>query len=171
MEPGDGGWVCQFPSCGAMMVPLQKVGQQASNYAIGGTNRLDLQLLLQCGRSMQVGRQLDAVSVPVTGIYSNVDQVVIRITEDKLRLILGDYEAGVRERRSWMAPLGICVTVLATLTTGTANGVLLPEDYWLPVYPTAGLSALVWLIASLARRKSRPRWDIDVVVQSVKNAR
>lgn len=113
--------------------------------------------------------QLDATSVPVTDIYNNVDQVVIRITEDRLRLILGDYESRIRERRSWLAPLGVLATILATLTTGTANGFLLPEEWWLPVYLTAGLSALVWLIASLL--KARSRVTLEEVVQSIKEGK
>ena len=70
---------------------------------------------------MQEELQLDGASVPVTDIYSNVDQVVIHITEDRLRLILGDYESRIGERRAWLAPLGVFVTILATLTTGTAS--------------------------------------------------
>lgn len=118
-------------------------------------------------------KQLDAGSVPVAGTYSNVDQVLIRITEDKLRLILRDYEDGIRERSSWVAPLGIVVTVLATLTTGKANDVLLPEAWWLPVFATAGLSSLLWLAVSLHRRFRRRATHlphIDAVVQAIKNA-
>ena len=120
---------------------------------------------------MQEERKLDATSIPVTNIHNNVDQVVIRITEDKLRLILGDYEAGMKERRSWVAPLGVFTTVLVTLTTGTANGVLLPSSWWLPVYGTAALSAAVWLITSLLKRKSRHSMDIDAIIEAIKNAR
>ena len=122
---------------------------------------------------MREEEQLDAASVPVADVYTNVDQVVIRITEDKLRLILRDYQDGIRERSSWVAPLGIGVTVLATLTTGKANDLLLPEAWWLPVFATAGLSALLWLAVSLFRRFRRRAQhlpDIDAVVQSIKNA-
>ena len=118
--------------------------------------------------------ELDTASVRVAKIYANVDQVLIQITEDKLRLILRDYEAGVAARRSWMAPLGIVLTVLATLTTGEPNGVLLPKDWWLPIYATAGLSALVWLGVGLHRcfrGEARRLADVDAVIQSAKNAR
>ena len=113
--------------------------------------------------------QVDATSVPATDIH-NVDQVVIRITEDKLRLILGDYERDVQEGRSWIAPLGICLTVVLALTTGTANDVL-PVGWWLPVHVTAGLCALVWLGQTLAKRKWRSKPTIDAVVESIKRER
>ena len=111
--------------------------------------------------------QVDATSVPVTDIHNNVDQVVIRITEDRLRLILGSYERDVQESRSWIAPLGICLTVVLALTTGTTNDVL-PSGWWLPVHATAGLCAVVWLAHTLIKRKWRARPNIDVVVESIK---
>lgn len=123
---------------------------------------------------MNEEEHVGAASVPVAELHTNVSQVVIPITEDKLRLILRDYEAGVAARRSWMAPLGIVVTVLATLTTGEPNGALLPKDWWLPVYATAGLSALVWLSVALRRcfsGEARRLPDVDAVIQSIKNAR
>lgn len=115
-------------------------------------------------------REFDAVSVPVADIHNNVDQVVIRITEDKLRLILGEYERDVKEGRSWIAPLGICITVVVALTTGTDNGTL-PQGWWQPIHATACLYALAWLITTLAKRKWRSRPGIDAVVDSMKSTR
>ena len=113
-------------------------------------------------------RHFDPVSVPIADIHTNVDQVVIRITEDKLRLILRDYESDVQEGRSWIAPLGICLTVVLALTTGTANDVL-PDGWWFPVHGTAGLCALVWLAVTLTKRKWRSRPSVDAVVESIKH--
>lgn len=123
---------------------------------------------------MNEEEHVGAASVPVAELHTNVSQVVIRVTEGKLRLILSDYEAGVVARRSWIAPLGIAVTVFATLTTGGPNGVLLPNDWWLPVYATAGLSALAWLGVAFRKYfsgKARRLADVDAVIQSIKNAR
>lgn len=114
--------------------------------------------------------RVDATTVPVTYIHNNVDQVVIRITEDKLRLILGGFERDVQERGSWIAPLGICLTVVLALTTGTANDVL-PTGWWLPVHGTAGLCALVWLVQALVKRNWRRKPSINAVVESIKRER
>ena len=69
---------------------------------------------------------IDAHSVPIKSIHSNVAQVVIHTTEDKLKNILNEYTYTQHDSKSWIAPLGIFLTLVGTLTTSTPNDFLLP---------------------------------------------
>lgn len=63
--------------------------------------------------------------------YQNTSQDIIAITEDKLRLILNDYEKDAKIKVDWFTPLGLSLTILATLlTTDFHEFVGLSKDVW-----------------------------------------
>ena len=84
---------------------------------------------------------IDAHSVPIKSIHSNVAQIFIEITEDKLKIILNEYKDTQIDSKSWVAPLGIFIALVTTLTTSTSNDFLLPKEYWGSVYVGGALIA------------------------------
>ena len=114
---------------------------------------------------------IDAHSVPIKSIHSNVAQVVIHTTEDKLKNILNEYTYTQQDSKSWIAPLGIFFTLVGTLTTITPNDFLLPKEFWQQVYGGAAVAAFIWLIVSghKAWRAWRKPMSIADIVERIKN--
>lgn len=52
--------------------------------------------------------------------FSNIDQTIVHITEDKIRLILLNLIDSLREKDSWSTPFGFFITALITLLTTTS---------------------------------------------------
>ena len=114
---------------------------------------------------------IDAHSVPIKSIHSNVAQVVIHTTEDKLKNILNEYTYTQHDSKSWIAPLGIFLTLVGTLTTSTPNDFLLPKEFWHPVYGGAAIAAFIWLIVSghKAWRAWKKSTSVEDIVERIKN--
>ena len=114
---------------------------------------------------------IDPHSVPISRIHNNVDQVVIKITEDKLKNILNEYNYALHDSKSWIAPLGIFLTLLGTLITSTPKDLLLPKEYWVPLYGGTAVAAGIWLLVSCykawqARKKSM---SVEYIIARIKN--
>ena len=113
----------------------------------------------------------DTGSVPIKSTHNNVAQVVITTTEDKLKIILYEYKDTQIDSKSWVAPLGILIALVTTLTTSIPNDFLIPQEHWKSVYVTGALIALFFLIRSGI--KSWQAWrnpmSIEDIVERIKN--
>ncbi|MGY5820817.1 hypothetical protein [Vibrio chemaguriensis] len=49
--------------------------------------------------------------------FENLDHTLIKISEEKLRLVLNKYESSVKHQYGWLAPLGIFLTVTTAIIT------------------------------------------------------
>lgn len=114
---------------------------------------------------------IETHSVPIKSIHSNVAQVVIHTTEDKLKNILNEYNYTQHDSKSWIAPLGIFLTLVSTLTTSTPNDFLLPKEFWHQVYGGAAVAAFIWFVASghKAWRAWRNPISVADIVERIKN--
>ena len=114
---------------------------------------------------------INVSNVPVEGIHKNISQVVIITTEDKLKNILNEYTYTQHDSKSWIAPLGIFLTLVGTLTTSTPNDFLLPKEFWHPVYGGAAIAAFIWLIVSghKAWRAWKKSTSVEDIVERIKN--
>lgn len=86
----------------------------------------------------------------------------ITITEDKMLLILNDYENAMKNSGSYVTPFSIFLTTAATLGTASFNDILgLSGDMWKIIYvlvTVASFSMTVFLIIkSLKNRKNRKK--------------
>ena len=82
-------------------------------------------------------------------VYQNVSQKFIITTEDKLRLCLSEHLKQLEKKRSWVAPLGILITIIVTLVTSNFKKVGLDAATWQAIFIIAGLIALGWFIYSV----------------------
>ena len=99
-------------------------------------------------------------------IHLNLGQEFIFTTEDKLRLCLTSHLHRVEARRSWIAPLGILVTILVVIPSTTFKTFLFSPDTWTAIFTIAGISSLIWLIRSAI--KARVSASLDTVVAEIK---
>ncbi len=61
-----------------------------------------------------------------------MDQEILIVSEDRVRLALRDYRKTVSDRFLWLAPAGICISLLSCLAATTA------------FRPFAGISPTTW---------------------------
>ena len=89
--------------------------------------------------------------VDVSEVHLNVRQALIITTEDRVRLHLSNHLKNVEQRRAWVAPLGILLTIIITLVTSKfkENSPIFSPSTWEAIFVIAGLLSMVWLIYSL----------------------
>lgn len=106
--------------------------------------------------------------VEVVDIHVNVDQEIIQITEDKLRLILKDYLDSLTLSGGWVAPFSLLISIITTFCTAKFDSFVgLGPDFWKSTFSLVGLISFVWLI--IAMLKSRKTLTLDEFINKVKN--
>lgn len=85
-----------------------------------------------------------------TKVFSNLEQEVVEITVDKIKLILSAYLSKVRQAQEWGTALGISLTILATLLTASFKDFIgIKSDVWNALFILVMLLCIYWLIKSL----------------------
>lgn len=108
-------------------------------------------------------------SVPVSNISTNTHQDVIHITEDKLRLIVGEYERSWRSRIEWVGPFGILVSVILSIITSDFKGAFgLTGESIQSLFVVAALGSGAWLIISLIKSYKLRKMDTDTFIRSAR---
>lgn len=82
----------------------------------------------------------------ITDVHSSLNAEVIEITVDRLKLILNKHAASIEQKKSWIAPLGIGLTILLALTAGDFKSDILPADTWLALFIFGGALTVAWLV-------------------------
>lgn len=91
-------------------------------------------------------------TVPVANISTNTHQDLIHITEDKLRLIVEEYERSWRSRIEWVGPFGVLVSVVISIVTSEFRGVLgLTGQSIRSLFIIAAIVSGAWLVKSLIK--------------------
>lgn len=86
----------------------------------------------------------------VTDIHENTSQEVIRITVDRLRLVLIEHKNGFERRKEWHTPLGLVLTVLLVFITASFKDALgFKADTWASFFLIAMSLSFVWLIRAI----------------------
>lgn len=106
-------------------------------------------------------------TVEVTDVHSNLNQEVIKITTDKLKLILKDYLWQLEKKREWIAPLGIFITIVVVLSTTKFQDAYFSPDTWKAIFIISALLSGGWLVKSLWTAFNSP--SVDDVVDIIKS--
>lgn len=88
-------------------------------------------------------------TVEVTSIHNNVAQEVIRITVDRLRLVLSQHLNHLEKRQQWIAPLGTLLALLLAFATTTFREFFFPAATWEAFFLIATLACIIWLICTV----------------------
>lgn len=103
------------------------------------------------------GSQL--VSMP-TQVHTNLHQEMIIVTEDKLRLWLGEYEEGITAKQKWAIPLGIFLTVFVALLTSDFKNFLLTAGEWEGIFILlAAIMVLLSIVYGMRAFRSEKKED------------
>lgn len=108
-------------------------------------------------------------TVPVSNISTNTHQDVIHITEDKLRLIVEDYERSWRSRMEWVGPFGILVSVIISIITSEFKGAFgLTGESIKSLFVIAAIGSGAWLFISLIKSYRLRKKDSDAFIRSAR---
>ena len=81
---------------------------------------------------------------------SNVKSDLIEITEDKLENILLKHLKRMGTRKGWLAPLGLCISViLANVSATFSTKFGIPASTWEAVFILAAIGSSIWLVVSI----------------------
>ena len=102
--------------------------------------------------------------------HININQKFIFTTEDKIRICLSKHLKQLERKRSWCAPLGILIAIVATLFTSTFKSAFgLSPDILFIIFIIAGVAACIWLIWSI--KESLNSKKIEDIVGELKNVK
>ena len=108
------------------------------------------------------------INAPVAVVHSNLQQEIIQITDDKLRLALDDHIRRREDGKSWIGPFGIMMAVIIAFCTAEfkmAWGI--PAAAWQAVFIGVGIASAGWLINCVIRFFRGP--SIDDLMKRIKN--
>lgn len=107
-----------------------------------------------------------------TEVSLNIGQNIITTTEDKVRLAVLTHLGRIEDRRAWVAPGGIFLTILAAFATADFKSLWLPAATWNAVFLLCGIASFVWLVVSVVKATRAPTVDdfIDTLRVAVKKA-
>jgi hypothetical protein len=102
-------------------------------------------------------------------VYLNLSQDYIVITEDKVKLCLIEHLSRMESRKSWIAPLGIVLTLLITFATTTFRDYAgLKAAAWQAIFIVATVLSVAWLLLTVKNALKSP--SVEDVVTVMKRA-
>ncbi len=96
-------------------------------------------------------------------VHANVSAPIIITNEDKVRLVLNDLHKSIDEAKSWVAPIGILISLAATLVTADFKEIYgVKPDVFKGFYYCVTLIIFIWLVRAW-RAKRKEMTDNDFV--------
>ncbi len=89
--------------------------------------------------------------VQISEVHFNVAQEVIVTTEDKIKLCLSEHIKTLEKKKSWIAPLGILITIIVTLTTTIFKTMWLEAATWKAIFIIGAVISGIWLIIAVVQ--------------------
>ena len=110
------------------------------------------------------------ISASVT-VHRNIQQTIVVVPEDRLRLCLMEHRDCLSGRRDWLTPLSLLVALITTLVAADFNKTLVfAPNVWEAMYVIASLLSGIWLIRALYRSWSvRNAISLDSLVVRIKS--
>lgn len=106
-------------------------------------------------------------------IHQNLDQNILIITQDKMELILKDSLDKIEEKKSWLNPFGIALTLLITfLTTGSfKNAFGISSNVWYALFLMSMVISGFFLVKSLWKVRSNFSFSVDSIISEIKKSK
>jgi hypothetical protein len=97
----------------------------------------------------------------------NVEQEMIIITEDKLKLCILKHISAVTEQAGWIAPVSLFATFVTVLATADFRQFVFPAATWHAVFVICTLITGLWSAQAVWRAWGTPA-NIDTLVRDIK---
>jgi hypothetical protein len=105
-------------------------------------------------------------------VFKNIDQEVLLINTDKVKLLLIEHDKIVRQKMDWLAPFGIFITVLITLLTTNIEKILfgLSRQTWQALFILICIgSGILTLFYALRAIKNCNKGTIVELIEKLKS--
>jgi len=90
----------------------------------------------------------------VDRFYDNTQSNVIRITDDKLKVILLENKDAIEKKSNFLTPLILLITLVLTFCTNDFKDFLtISKESWQGFYMFCILGSIVWLIIEIKKKK------------------
>ena len=87
--------------------------------------------------------------VNVSELHLNVSQDFIITTEDKVRLALARHMDRMGQKRSWVTPFGILLTIILTFINSSFKDAGLSAATWQAIFIVGGVISTAWLVRAI----------------------
>lgn len=112
------------------------------------------------------GKFSPPANIEVKSVHGDLSQEVITITVDKLSLILFQHASSIEDKKSWIAPFGVLLTIILTLITTTFKDYILSQSTWYAIFIISLILVILWFLRSLYRSIWSP--SIEDLVEKIK---
>lgn len=92
---------------------------------------------------------LHKVVLENSSVQSNLGEIIIICTEDKIELCLMNYLEDLGKKNSWKTPLGLLMAVILTFLTTNFKEWLLTKETWQAIFVIAGVIFFLWLLITI----------------------
>ena len=119
----------------------------------------------------KVGFKPDPSLLEGAEFHDNINQVYIRTTEDKLRNHLRDFKDSQSIITKWSIPLGLVISLGATLLTTTfVDKFDRSASFWEALFTFAFICSAFWLVVSVVKALCcRSKASIEHLIKKIKN--
>ena len=107
-------------------------------------------------------------NVSISEIHENTSQELIKITSDRLKLILLQYISQIENNKSWQMPLSLLSTIILVFCSAEFKPAFgLSKDTWSAIFTMSGGACAIWLLVCLVKIKKSI--EVDDVIDIIKN--
>lgn len=102
-------------------------------------------------------------------IHMNLEQDFILTTEDKLRLSLAKHFTRMEQKKAWLTPLGILLTIIVVFPTTEFKLFVFSADTWQAAFIISAGLASIWLVKAVYQARISSTTD-DLITEIKRNA-
>jgi hypothetical protein len=115
---------------------------------------------------------LDKELIESSVVHKNVAQEFVVTTSDKIRICLRDYQAALKAQNDWLTPLGILLTLLASLVAADFRQFLgLSSEIWKATFIVGSAICFIWLAHAVCWAiKLRKASDVEYIIERLKKS-
>ena len=104
----------------------------------------------------------------VNQFYDNTQSNIIRINDDKLKVILYENKETITKNNNYLTPLTLLISFILTFcTTDFKDFANIPSASWQGFYLFCGVASFIWMIIELSKIKKVT--TIDELINKIKN--
>jgi hypothetical protein len=107
-------------------------------------------------------------TIQVEAVHSNLTAEVIKITSDKLKLILTQHLKNLESKKEWLTPFSLLITILIVFPTTTFKEFIsIKSTTWEAFFLMAIVLTFIWLVFAIIKAfKAKNVDDIITLIKS-----
>jgi hypothetical protein len=100
-------------------------------------------------QSISLDKTIEQKLLQVSNFHYNLEQDLIIITEDKIKLCLIEYIGSLSKKDKWKYHLEIFITIILVFITADFKSFVFNRDVWTAIFFISGCITLFFLIISI----------------------